>query len=489
MRTERIALLVALIVTASPAFAQAQAQGGGGGGGKGGSGSGNVKPSDAIHDVVTGTFVSVSQDLGDDELEFLDADLKALSDGKVLLWQKRSQQSKPGEEPGTKLYDLANSYAPKKNISAPACAANADVKQTYLFHVTHWRNVGDDPKKDIPPRLVSSNWYVYRRPRHGWWNIKKSPNDLVKSDLTGAGDPLIYGASRALIVSIDRFDPIQTPGTKKPAPTYGKLASTYSVTVTQGTPQNLTNLGSLVSALGGISAAFMGFVPDTHDLYVAVSCQEGTKKLPFDMSVTDAVVQNAQIDPKQGGAPQTPNPGTVACTGMGNTTPCAMNRTFTSQDREYWDVSLGLAIPGVRETRYSFSSASNTVSSSVTTHTELYAFLDLFPFAALTPKESWTPHINLGIPVTSKSLYRPYFGIAENLTSWIHLQKRLGLPVGINFFVGMTFMKTQQIVGAPPTTQTEFNSALRINRVWKPMFGIEVPVGALASKLGGKSKK
>jgi len=125
----------------------------------------------------------------------------------------------------------------------------------------------------------------------------------------------------------------------------------------------------------------------------------------------------------------------------------------------------------------------------VTTHTELYAFLDLFPFGALKPKESWAPHINLGIPVASKSLYRPYFGIAENLTGWTHLQKGLGLPVGINFFIGMTYMKTQQIIGAPPATQAQFNSALKYTRVWKPIFGMEVPVSALASKVGGKGKK
>jgi hypothetical protein len=66
------------------------------------------------------------------------------------------------------------------------------------------------------------------------------------------------------------------------------------------------------------------------------------------------------------------------------------------------------------------------------------------------------------------------------------LQRILQLPTGINFFAGMTYMKTQQLVGSAPTTQTQFNNELSYHRVWKPMFGIEVPVGALASKLGGK---
>jgi hypothetical protein len=47
-------------------------------------------------------------------------------------------------------------------------------------------------------------------------------------------------------------------------------------------------------------------------------------------------------------------------------------------------------------------------------------------------------------------------------------------------------MKTQFISGAAPTTQAEFNAALKTHRVWKAVFGIEVPVSSIASKLGGK---
>ena len=88
--------------------------------------------------------------------------------------------------------------------------------------------------------------------------------------------------------------------------------------------------------------------------------------------------------------------------------------------------------------------------------------------------------------MTSQSLYRPYFGMAENLTGWTHLKKALSLPVSVNFFAGMVYMKTQYIVGSPQTA-AEFSSDLHWHRVWKPMFGIEVPVSAMASKLGGKS--
>jgi len=68
-----------------------------------------------------------------------------------------------------------------------------------------------------------------------------------------------------------------------------------------------------------------------------------------------------------------------------------------------------------------------------------------------------------GIPVTSQSFYRPYFGLAENLTGWTGFQKKLNLPVAINFIAGMTYMKTQEIVGMPPTTK--LNSMINLKSI------------------------
>ena len=450
---------------------------------------GASKPSDAVHDVVANTFSAIVVDPAD--LGDLDKDLAALEASKALTWREKDQEYKAG----TTLFHLATRYVPSKNFPVPSCAKNAAVDQAYIFHVTHWINRGNDPTADSPATLLSSDWYVYRHARHLPWQEAKKAKDLIRVDLTGAGDPLIYGASRVLIVGIDRFDPLPNKDVSgNPVPTFGKLSPTYSVTVTQGTPENAKNFGALVGALGGISQAALAASSDaTFGAYIAVACQEGTRKLPFDLAVTDAVEQTSST-PAQGISPDkkpsdsggATTPGNATCSGKGNTPSCSMNRTFTSTDREYWDVSIGVATPGVRETSYTFSSSTSKVSQSVTTHTELYAFLDFYPFGALKPKESWIPHINAGIPVTTKSLYRPYFGIAENLTGWTHLQKSLSLPAAVSVFVGMTFMKTHAIVGPPPTTQEQFNSAQIQHRVWKPMFGIEVPVSSIASKLGGK---
>jgi hypothetical protein len=507
--------LFALVMT-SGVFAQPNGQQQGGGG----------KPSYATYDVIGNNFSSIGVDLdATHTADNLAGDLKALSDGQDLTWGDADKYDP--KEPGTILRYLVAKYVSTSgtNLAQTECAGKVDVHQAYIFHITKWTNRGVPTASST---LLSSAWYVYRRPRHPRW--EKNPtkkNDLVKADLTGTGDPLIYGASEALIVGIDLFDPqpakdaggkeiLDNVGKPTWVPAPGTLVTTYSVTVTQGTPENLTDLGALASALGGVSGtkqqalASGGKVPLS--TYVAVACQQGTKKLPFDVSITSAVGKTAEsakdgstadakadlnqnlsitsaagkkADSNVTASPsQAPKPGTAICSGNGNTPPCSTNRTFTSLDHEYWDVSIGVSIPGVRQTGYTFSNG--TVNSSVTRHTDLYAFADVFPFGTLVPKQSWVPHINAGVPVTSQSFYRPYFGMAENLTGWKHLQKALSLPVSVNFFAGAVYMKTQYIVGNPQTS-AEFNSDLHWRRVWKPMFGIEVPVSAMASKLGGKS--
>lgn len=451
-------------------------------------GSGPTKPKDAIHDVVARTFSPAPVTAVP---EHLDQDLEALSQGQDISWE--DPVAGADYAVGHALHHLVITTIPSKDdppdahigYDPPSCASQVNVSQSYIFHVTHWTNKPSDPQGDNPAYLTSSSWYVYRKRRR---LSTKASNILVKTALTGSGDPLIYGASTALIVSIDMFDVL--PGDKDKQRFSALLSSTYSITVTQGTPANTADLGALIGALAGTSSSNASFMAaggvQTYSLYVGATCQAGTKKLPFDMSISNAVLQRPANPDDKSSSPQAPNPGNVVCSGAGNSVPCATNRSFTSQDREYWDVGIGIAIPGVRETKYTFSTTSNNVVPSVTTHTDFYALGDIFPFAYLVPKESIVPHFVIGIPLTSQSFYRPYFGVAENLTGWTAFQKKLGLPVAINFIAGMTYMKTPGIVGMPPTTQAEFNSQLQKHRVWKPIFGIEVPVSSVLSKLGGK---
>jgi hypothetical protein len=132
----------------------------------------------------------------------------------------------------------------------------------------------------------------------------------------------------------------------------------------------------------------------------------------------------------------------------------------------------------VRESQ--FSILNGTLQKKVTTHTNLYALFDIYCAEWFT-KASGFPHLNVGLPVSGQTLYRPYFGVSENVTSW-GLEK-WGFPLTMNLFGGVVYMKTFDVEGAP-TTSSQLASSLKGTRVVKPLFGVEVPVLSLVSKIG-----
>jgi hypothetical protein len=167
------------------------------------------------------------------------------------------------------------------------------------------------------------------------------------------------------------------------------------------------------------------------------------------------------------------------CSLVTQNTPCSVSRSFRSDDKEWIDFSVGVTIPGVRENVYS-----SPTTSSVKRHTDLYGMVDLFPFAYWFNKESAMPHLNLGIPVTSQPFYRPYFGFGETLTTWTGLE-RIGFPIRIDFFGGITLMKQQIAVAGPASNPAPI---LKKERVIKGVFGVEVPISAIVSKITGGAK-
>lgn len=169
----------------------------------------------------------------------------------------------------------------------------------------------------------------------------------------------------------------------------------------------------------------------------------------------------------------------IDCSNVSAKNPCTFSRNFPVDDREYWDVSLGLAIPGPKENVFKPSSGGGVPSSSPTTHTDAYAFVDFYPFAYLWTKQSYAPHINGGIPITSQSLHRPYFGLSEDISGWA---QRHGFPLDVCVFGGLVFMKQQLYDPTAPTL-------LRTDWARKAMYGVEVPISGIVSKLAGKGSK
>jgi hypothetical protein len=424
--------------------------------------------------------------------------------------------------------DLYNNWKLGSLQNLPWCvtptAAKEDGDKAYIFHIAHWAN-------GKPPRLISSSWSAYGSKWHH--------PDVLERRLTTKGDPLVYGKKKVLLVGVDVFDDANNGAST--------LTIRYKSSVTQGTPENVDALGQLVTSVLGLTSAAKAAAGS---VLIAFDCQAGTDHLPFDLNVVETIGlpqapdgnaqdqnpvqtqspdtlaatnqdngQQAETapsstgqspaggsgrmratqpltsspsdssnssqtnDPKTGGQ-NTPQPGQADCSALSSKSNCTVSRTFTSLDQEWWDVSLGVTIPGVRESTYSISKG--MLQSKPTTHTDLYALFDIYPGAKLVTKSSFWPHFTAGLPVTGRVFYRPEFGISENLTGWNGLEKR-GFPVPMSFFVGLVDMKTTSIRGTP-TTATQLAADSVTRRVLKPIFGIEVPVSSLISKVGKSSK-
>jgi hypothetical protein len=194
---------------------------------------------------------------------------------------------------------------------------------------------------------------------------------------------------------------------------------------------------------------------------------------------------NAQSNQKQGGQQQNASSATqtqtnaaiqpVDCSSTNVTTPCTFTDNFRSDDKEPIDFGVGVAIPGPYENVY----ASATATPSLTRHTDFYGFVDFYPAFYWQNRDGWAPHFSVGLPLTSRVFYRPYFGLTESLTTWTKAEK-YGFPIRIDFTAGFVYMK-QQFPNASGTALTK-------DRVLKPMFGVEIPLADIVSKItGGKS--
>jgi hypothetical protein len=204
--------------------------------------------------------------------------------------------------------------------------------------------------------------------------------------------------------------------------------------------------------------------------------------------------------------------------------PCSFARTFTVDEAEWWDVSLGLSLPGVKEQiltaapltansltktlQTSGNCLSNIYTCTTKHHADAYLLFDLYPLAHWYPKQKWlVPHFNIGVPLTSQVLYRPYAGTAFDLSSPL---ERRGFPLSISVMSGMVYMKqfvctaacaaefastyvpanTTVIPGVPYSTAYPTSGPLPApiqDRALKPLFGFEVSISGIASKIKGAS--
>jgi hypothetical protein len=370
--------------------------------------------------------------------------------------------------------DQASVYAGVLNN----CASD----QAFIIHVAHWI-VGD---KDTYA-LRSSQWFVY----HGKSKIA-SGCSLELNGYKANDKQLLYNAKNALLIGFTIFD------NKKVEP--AKIAVAYKGSTTPEVPENITDLGTLLEQFfggQGTTSLKAAAASTAFDTFVAITFIPPLNKLPFDFNETygfavvgvataDAMAADQSTPPKKTTAQnsnQSSQTGSQAtdCTNVAQKAPCAISRSFRTDDREYFDFSLAVTIPGIYETKFKPNASSTGLTSSLTRHTDVYAMIDLFPLAYWRYKQDNIFHLLWGVPVTSNPLYRPFFGAAIDLTGWTGLQRR-GFPLQMSVFGGVVYMKEQVPKDGLSST------SLISTRSVKGILGIEVPVSALASKIGKAAK-
>jgi hypothetical protein len=174
-------------------------------------------------------------------------------------------------------------------------------------------------------------------------------------------------------------------------------------------------------------------------------------------------------------APAKANSGTTAidCSATNATTPCTFSKSFLSDDKEWWDFSVGVTTPGVNEAKY--NAAKPSAPPTLTRHTELYGVLDLYPFAKWAPKDSFLLHLMVGLPVSGKPFYMPFYGIGANITGrW----KNFPIPLGV--FWGVIDLK-ETFNLTPAGAAAVFVKGRELKGVW----GVEVPLSSIVSKIKG----
>jgi hypothetical protein len=378
--------------------------------------------------------------------------------------------------------------------------------RAYVVHIVHWAN------SDNKLSLRSDDWFVF----------KTKGKTLVQADFDSDGEPLLDTDTDAMLFGIHVFDSISEPDK-------ALLTLSYSAIATQTVPQNLKNLAQIIQAVAGATALTPNTVQSQQAL-VLVALVPGARRSPYKLSLTTTIsvkekpkpaepkaqaasvvsqsssslVQNVvlrtsppettrshealqEAPKKPAEAPGNPAaPSAVDCTAIDSSKPCTINHVFQSNDREWWDVSLGLSVPGIRQTKY--TAPSGKVVGTTTTHTDIYAFFDLG--YDLQNKGLRWPHLDVGIPVTGQPFYRPFIGVGEWLTPLFGLDKTK-FPLKLGAFAGVVFAKdyspTTLTVGST-ATPGDLAADLRSHRTAKFLFGLDFSVTELVGRVKPKSK-
>lgn len=140
-------------------------------------------------------------------------------------------------------------------------------------------------------------------------------------------------------------------------------------------------------------------------------------------------------------------------------------------------MGIDIITHGPRENKYALST-SNVVTQTHTYHAPLIAAFDVSPWASKLPMDKY-PYIQVGLPLSGSAFHMPYFGMAQPLP----FTKKL-LPISVYggvLLMKQTFPKT--LAMGASTTTAAFNNDLYTDRPIKAVYGIEVPISSIITKV------
>jgi hypothetical protein len=159
------------------------------------------------------------------------------------------------------------------------------------------------------------------------------------------------------------------------------------------------------------------------------------------------------------------------------------SKVFDNEGRYHWDISVGIPVKSFKEVQYDVESGQ--VTAKEINRQNAYGFLNLFlnPRGVDTKGAEFykTPHLVIGVPISSKPLDRPMVGLGLGFY-------RSSLK--FNFFAGAVFNRVREPVTlqtGDPATQAGLEADMRSRRITKFIFGFNIPVGQFVKALKPKS--
>jgi hypothetical protein len=394
----------------------------------------------------------------------------------------------------------------------------------YIVHIVDSVQVPVDalnPNGDDKVNIETSNWFYYQPEADGYFHqILKRDNKQPPAApglATGALPPL-HHFTNGYVISISRMkvDPNATPIPPKPAPDTGlgqpeqrpnSSSSrsevdpdlgipaqagpldqdmqpstpapdlTYAIVPTLGTPANVTALVALFGAVVNVSVPAPGatahVVPEdakTPPVYYnykfqVIPISNKPLKPPYTVAFTATAATDAE--------------GTGTCHNVTKATTCPMAQTVSVLDVEHWNVGINIVAFGPVEQKWGLDDT-NKVTMSSTRHMPLYATFDYSPWASkCSMTNSRCVYLQGGVPLSGAVLHMPYAGVA-----WPIPYVNKFIPLSL--YGGITFMKQTKLTGLPvgtATTPDAFQTASTTDWAKKPLYGIEVPISAIVSKI------